>query len=295
VDESEWLATRFEEQRPRLRSVAYRMLGSVTEAEDAVQEAWLRLSRADSDAISNLGGWLTTVVARECLHLLRSRRRRREDLVDSLDGPLPDPLVTAADAPDPEQEALLADSVGLALLVVLDSLSPGERMAFVLHDMFDLPFADIGPLVGRSPATARQLASRARRRVRTADLPSPDVEAARQRELVDAFYAAAHAGDFSALVGLLDPDVVFRADVGAGRPAAVHRGADVVARQAQAARGATVHPVLVNGLPGVVTLREGIPVSLMAFTIVRDRIVAIDGIRDADRVRQLVAGILPGA
>jgi RNA polymerase sigma factor (sigma-70 family) len=295
VEENAWLAERFEEHRPRLRAVAYRMLGSLPEAEDAVQDAWLRLSRSRADGIDNLGGWLTTVVARECLHLLRSRRRRREDLVDSVDTlntHLPDPVISAPDGVDPEQEVLLADSVGLALLVVLDSLSPGERLAFVLHDMFDLPFSEIAPLLRRSPEATRQLASRARRRVRGADLPSADLDRSRQREVVDAFYAAVNAGDFALLVEVLDPHVVFRADYGPGRPPAVYQGADVVARLARPARGAELHPVLVNGLPGVVTARHGRPVSVMAFAVVGDRIVEIDGIRDPERVRQLAAGVV---
>jgi RNA polymerase sigma factor (sigma-70 family) len=292
VEENEWLAQRFEEHRPRLRAVAYRMLGSLTDADDAVQDAWLRLSRADAHEITNLGGWLTTVVARESLHTLRSRRRRREELVDSVDTPLPDPVIsTAEDSVDPEQTMLLSDSVSLALLVVLDSLKPAERLAFVLHDMFDLPFDEIAPLVGRSPSAARQLASRARRRVRGAEPPAPDPDRSRQREVVDAFYTAANAGDFAALVELLDPDVVFRADYGRGRPLAVYRGASTVAHQVETARGAGLHPVLVNGLPGVITVRHGRPVSIMAFTVVGGRIAEIDGIRDRDRVRRLTAGL----
>jgi RNA polymerase sigma factor (sigma-70 family) len=291
-----WLAELFEQHRPRLRAVAYRMLGSLPEAEDAVQDAWLRLSRADANAIANPGGWLTTVVVRECMHQLRSRRRRREELFDTVDAipaALPDPVISADGAGDPEQEVLLADAVGLALLVVLDSLTPGERVAFVLHDMFDLPFGEIAPMVHRTPAATRQLASRARRRVRAADLPSPDRKPGRQREVVDAFYAAANAGDFAALVELLDPAVVFRADYGPSRPSAVYRGADVVARLARSARGADLHRVLVNGLPGVITVRRGRPVSIMAFTVVDDRIAEIDGIRNHDRVRRLAAGVVP--
>jgi RNA polymerase sigma factor (sigma-70 family) len=291
VDEREWLADQFEEQRPRLRAVAYRMLGSVAEAEDAVQDAWLRLSRADADEIDNLGGWLTTVVARESLHRLRSRARRREDLVDTIARPLPDPVITAAGV-DPEREVMLAESVGLALLVVLDSLTPAERLAFVLHDMFDLPFDEIAPLVGRSPVAARQLASRARRRVRGVELPSPDQDPARQRQVVDAFYAAANAGDFDALVELLHPEVVFRADYGPNRPPAQYRGAATVAKQAGRARGADLYPVLVNGLPGVVTVRNDRPVSIMAFTIADGMILEIDGIRDPHRVRQLAADVV---
>lgn len=294
MDEREWLAERFEDQRPRLRAVAYRMLGSVAEADDAVQNAWLRLSRVGADEIDNLGAWLTTVVARESLHLLRSRRRRREELVGTASARLPDPVVCSVDAVDPEAEALMAESVGLALLVVLDSLTPAERLAFVLHDMFDLPFAEIAALVGRSPEAARQLASRARRRVRGADLPSPDQDPVRQRAVVDAFYAAAGAGDFASLVQLLAPDVVFRADFGPGRAPAVYRGATTVARQARGAVGADIHPVLVNGLPGVVTARHGRAVSLMAFTVAGGQIVGIHGIRDAERVRRLAAAVLPG-
>lgn len=287
MEENEWLAERFEEHRPRLRAVAYRMLGSLSEAEDAVQNAWLRLSRADADDINNLGGWLTTVVGRECLHLLRSRRRRREDLVDTVAQPLPDPVVSAVDAEmDPEREVLIADSVSLALLIVLDSLGPAERVAFVLHDMFDLPFDEIGPLVGRTPAAARQLATRARRRV-SSTRASPHPDRTRQREIVAAFYAAVKSGDFTALMKVLDPDVVFRADYGPGMAAAVYRGAATVARQARRARGADVHQALVNGLPGVVTSRHGRPVSIMAFTVVEDRIVEIHGIRDPERIRRL--------
>ena len=271
------------EHRPRLRAVAYRMLGSLSEAEDAVQNAWLRLSRADADDVSNLGGWLTTVVGRECFHLLRSRRRRREDLVDTVAGPLPDPVVSVDAEMDPEREVLMADSVSLALLIVLDSLGPAERLAFVLHDMFDLTFDEIGPLVGRTPAAARQLASRARRRVSGTQGLSPHPDRTRQREIVAAFYAAANSGDFTALVKVLDPDVVFRADYGRGLAPAVYRGAATVAKQARRARGADLHQALVNGLPGVVTSRHGRPVSIMAFTIVEDRIVEIHGIRDPER------------
>lgn len=290
--EDDRLAQRFEQQRGQLRAVAYRMLGSVTDAEDAVQNAWLRLSRAEPDEIANLGGWLTTVVAREALHLLRSRRRRREELVDTDATPLPDPVVSAVEGEDPEQRALLADSVSLALLVVLESLSPAERVAFVLHDMFDLPFDEVARLVDRTPVAARQLASRARRRVRGAAPPTPDQDIGRQRAVVDAFFTAANAGDFDALVRLLDPDVVFRADYGGDRPPAVYRGAKTIARQSRASRGADIHPVLVNGLPGVVTARSGRPVSIMAFTVVADRIVEIDGLRDTDRVQRLTAAVV---
>jgi RNA polymerase sigma factor (sigma-70 family) len=273
MDETEWLAERFEEHRPRLRAVAYRMLGSLTEADDAVQDAWLRLSRCQADQVDNLGRWLTTVVARECLHMLRSRRRRREDFVGAR---LPDPVITLDKDLDPEQEALLADSVGLALLVVLDSLTPAERLAFVLYDMFQLPFEEIARLVDRSPAAARQLASRARRRVRGAEVPAPDGDIARQRKVVDAFFAAGRAGDFDALVKVLDPDVVLRADFGPGRPPVVYRGVAEVTKLARAPRGAEVHPVLVNGLVGVVVTRNGRPFSIMAFTVVEGKIIKIN-------------------
>src|SRR6266487_2439326 len=232
MDETEWLAERFEQHRPRLRAVAYRMLGSLAEADDAVQDAWLRLSQSDAAEIDNLGGWLTTVVARECLHMLRSRRHRRED---SFGAYLPAPVITPDGNLEPEQEALLADSVGLALLVVLDSLTPAERLAFVLHDMFELPFEEIAPMVGRTPTAARQLASRARRRVKGAEVPAPDPDLARQRDVVAAFFLAARGGDFDALVAVLDPDVILRIDAGAKRPAAsmLIRGATAVARQAR--------------------------------------------------------------
>jgi RNA polymerase sigma factor (sigma-70 family) len=287
MDQTQWLAERFERHRPRLRAVAYRMLGSLAEADDAVQDAWLRLSRSNAEQIDNLGGWLTIVVARECLHMLRSRRHRRED---PFAAHLPDPVVIPDG--DPEQEALLADSVGLALLVVLDRLSPAERLAFVLHDMFELPFEEIAPMVGRTPAAARQLASRARRRVNGAEVPPPDPDLARQRRVVDAFYAAARAGDFDALVQVLDPDVVLRADLGAGRPPAVFRGVEAVARLARVPRGAQLHPVLVNGAVGAVVTIDGRPFSVLAFTVAGGKIVEIDGIRDPDRVRRVAAAVL---
>ena len=290
MDETDWLAARFEQHRPRLRAVAYRMLGSLAEADDAVQDAWLRLAKSDAEQIENLGGWLTTVVARECLHMLRSRRHRHEDLFGVH---LPDPVIVPDGDLDPEQEALLADSVGLALLVVLDSLSPAERLAFVLHDMFELPFEDIAPMVGRTPTAARQLASRARRRVNGADVPAHDPDVARQREVVDAFFAAARAGDFEALVQLLDPDVVVHADFGGGRPPAVFRGARTVAKLARPPRGAEVHRrVLVNGAPGAIITLHGRPFSLLAFTVVGGKIVEIDGIGDPDRVRRVAAAVL---
>jgi RNA polymerase sigma factor (sigma-70 family) len=288
MDESEWLAERFEQHRPRLRAVAYRILGSMAEADDAVQDAWLRLSRSESEQIDNLGGWLTTVVARECLHLLRSRRRRREDAFGSH---LPDPVVIPDGDLDPEQEALLADSVGLALLVVLDHLTPAERLAFVLHDMFELPFEEIAAMVGRTPAAARQLASRARRRVNGAEIPVPEPDLTRQREVVNAFFAAARAGDFDALVQILDPDVVVHADFGSGRPPVVIHGPAAVAKLARAPQGAELHPVLVNGAVGALVSIDGTPFSILAFTVVEGRIVEINGVRDPDRVRRMTATV----
>jgi RNA polymerase sigma factor (sigma-70 family) len=287
MSETEWLADRFELERPRLRAVAYRMLGSVAEAEDAVQDAWLRLSRTDSEQIDNLGGWLTTVVARECLHQLRSRRRRRED---PLATHLPDLVVSDGEL-DPEQEMLLADSVGLALLVVLEQLTPGERLAFVLHDMFDVPFGEIAGIVGRTPSATRQLASRARRRVHGADVPQPDPDLARQRKVVEAFYAAAYAADFDALIRVLDPEVVLRTDFGSTRPPSVVRGASAVADQARAPRGGRLRPILVNGTIGALISRDGRPYSVMAFTVTNDRIVRIDVIRDTDRVRGVASAV----
>ena len=293
MDENEWLAARFEEHRAHLRAVAYRMLGSLSEAEDAVQDTWLRLSRAGTGGVENLGGWLTTIVARVCLNVLRSRKTRRED---SLDAHLPDPVVRLEGTRAPEEEAVLADSVGLALLVVLDTLDPAERLAFVLHDMFQLPFDEIAPMVGRSPAAARQLASRARRRVRGADVPSPDADVSRQRRVVDAFFQAARGGDFDALVALLDPDVVLRADGGAGRPAAsaLVRGAEAVAGQAIrfALPNAELVPALVNGAAGVIVRVGGRPFAVMGFTVADDTIVEIDAIADPERVRRIAAAAL---
>jgi RNA polymerase sigma factor (sigma-70 family) len=293
MDERDWLADRFEEHRPHLRAVAYRMLGSLAEADDAVQDAWLRLSRAGAGEVENLGGWLTTIVARICLNMLRSRATRREE---PLDAHLPDPVISPEGSLQPEEEALLADSVGLALLVVLDSLSPAERLAFVLHDMFDLPFDEIAPMVGRSPTAARQLASRARRRVKGAEIPAPDPDLARQRDVVDAFFRAARGGDFDGLVALLDPDVVLRSDFGAGRPAAarVTHGAAAVARQALIAAlpTAQLHPALVNGAAGVVVTVRGRPFAVLGFTVTDGKIVEIDAIADPDRVRRIAAAVL---
>ena len=293
MDERDWLADRFEEHRPRLRAVAYRMLGSLTDADDAVQDAWLRLTRAGTGEVENLGGWLTTIVARICLNMVRSRTTRREE---PLDAHLPDPVISPEGPLQPEEEALLADSVGLALLVVLDSLAPAERLAFVLHDMFELPFEEIAPMVGRTPTAARQLASRARRRVRGAELPAPDPDLARQRDVVDAFFQAARGGDFDALVALLDPDVVLRSDFGARRPAAprVTHGAAAVAKQALvgAVPTAHLHPALVNGAAGVVVTVHGRPFAVLGFTVTDGKIVEIDAIADPDRVRRIAAAVL---
>jgi RNA polymerase sigma-70 factor (ECF subfamily) len=289
MEETDWLAERFEGHRPRLRAVAYRMLGSLTEADDAVQDAWLRLSGSNAEQIDNLGGWLTTVVARECLHLLRSRRRRREDPSGAS---LPDAVIAPDGDLDPEQEALLADSVGLALLVVLDSLNPAERLTFVLHDMFDLPFTEIAPMVDRTPAAARQLASRARRRVKGAATPAPDPDLARQHQVVDAFFAAARTGDFDALVQVLHPDVVLRADFGTGRPQRVFHGVPAVTKWARAPHGSQIHPALVNGTVGAVITRNGQPFSILAFTVIDGKIIEIDGIADPDRVQRLATAVL---
>jgi RNA polymerase sigma factor (sigma-70 family) len=293
MDENEWLAARFEEHRAHLRAVAYRMLGSLTEADDAVQDTWLRLSRSGADDVENLGGWLTTIVARVCLNMLRSRTTRREE---ALGVHLPDPVISPQGMLAPDEEAVLADSVGLALLVVLDTLSPAERLAFVLHDMFQLPFEEIAPMVGRSPTAARQLASRARRRVKGAELPAPDPDLARQRDVVDAFFRAARGGDFDALVALLDPDVVLRADFGGRRPTAsgVVRGPTAVARQAVlgALPGAELHPALVNGAAGVVVTVGGRPFAVLGFTVAEGRILEIDAIADPDRVRRIAGAVL---
>jgi len=288
VNERDVLAEQFEENRPHLRSVAYRMLGSLAEADDAVQEAWIKLGRADADAVENMRGWLTTVVARVCLDMLRSRRARREDYVGSL---LPEPIVSTDLGSDPEHEALLADSVGLALLVVLDTLTPPERLAFVLHDMFGVPFGEIAEIVDRSPDAARQLASRARRRVRGA-APEVDPDLERQREVVDAFLAASRAGDFEALLAVLDPDVVFRIDGGGvparSRPPIV--GAAAVARQVLE-RGTPLAPsarsAIVNGAAGAVVEVAGRPFAVVGFTVVRGRIAEIDVIADPAKLRGL--------
>ncbi|MGW4060180.1 RNA polymerase sigma factor SigJ [Amycolatopsis sp. NPDC004747] len=286
------LARSFETHRDHLRSVAYRMLGSLTEAEDAVQEAWLKLNRSDTAAVENLGGWLTTVVGRVCLDMLRSRKARREEPWDAL---VPDPVISRDDGP--EHEALMADSVGLALLVVLDTLTPAERLAFVLRDMFAMPFEEIASIVGRSEAATRQLASRARRRVQGAPV-APDPDLARQREVVGAFLAAARGGDFDALVAVLDPDVVLRADRGAAQGGSTEvRGAAAVANQALTfsrlgAGGGVVHRALVNGAAGVVATREGRPFSVLGFTVAGGRIVEIDILADPDRLGRLDLAVL---
>jgi RNA polymerase sigma-70 factor (ECF subfamily) len=290
MDERDWLVGRFEEHRTYLRAVAYRMLGSLSDADDAVQEAWLRLSRSDASEIENLRAWLTTVVARLSLSVLRSRNTHREEPLDGFR--IPDPIVDPADGTDPEHEALLADSVGLALLVVLETLSPPERLAFVLHDMFAVPFEQIASIIDRSPGATRQLASRARRRVR-GERTDPDPDLDRQREVVDAFLAASREGDFDALVRVLDPDVVLHADFGEGRMQEL-RGAEVVAGQAQmySRLGLVVHSALINGAVGAVTTRDGRPFSVGAITVRDGKIVEMDWLADPKRVAQLDLTIL---
>jgi RNA polymerase sigma factor (sigma-70 family) len=286
MDEREWLTERFQQHRSHLRTVAYRMLGSVTEADDALQEAWLRSRDQDPEAIENMQAWLTTVVGRVCLNMLRSRRARRDDLPDVH---VPDPIVSLGEGGDPEQEALVAESVGLALLVVLDALSPAERLAFVLHDVFAVPFAEIATVLDRSEAAAQQLASRARRRVQGS--PEPDADLARQREVVDAFFAASRDGDFDALVAILDPDVELRIDGGARR-----EEASLILRGAEAVAGHTatysklypfVRPALVNGAAGAVVALHGRLFSVMAFTVTRGKITQIDALVDPERLDQL--------
>jgi RNA polymerase sigma factor (sigma-70 family) len=293
VTESEWLAEGFEKHRTRLLAIAYRMLGSLAEAEDAVQDAWLRLSRSDTSDIDSLGAWLTTIVVRVCLNALRSRNARPEE---PMGVHVPDPVISPADGTNPEDVALLADSVGLALQVVLETLGPAERLAFVLHDMFDLPFDEIAPMVGRTPATTRQLASRARRRVRGADLQVPDPDIARQREVVDAFFAAAHRGDLDALVAILDPDVVARIDGGTTNPDAsgVLHGAAAVAAQTLAIAQPSLpkRPVLVNGAAGVIVTVGGRLLAVMGFTVSGGRIVEIDAIVDPERLGRFNLAVL---
>jgi RNA polymerase sigma factor (sigma-70 family) len=293
MNDQTWLAERFEERRPQLRAVAYRILGTLSEADDAVQEAWLRLSRSDADAIENLGGWLTTVVARVCLNTLRSRQLRREEPFGIH---VPDPIVSRADGVDPEQATLLADSVGLALLVILQTLDPDERLAFVLHDMFAVPFDEIAPIVGRTPTAARQLASRARRRVPGA-APVPDRDLARQRAVVDAFLAAARGGDFDGLLAVLDPDVVLHAEGGAA-PAGVMRtvrGARAVAEGALtfSRLAAFARPALVNGAAGLVAVGpSGQLISVVGITVVAGKIVQLDILSDPARLRRLDVSVV---
>ena len=287
MQEKDWLAERFEAHRGHLRAVAYRMLGSLSEADDAVQESWIRLSRTDTSEVENLRAWLTTVVGRVCLNMLRGRRTRRES---SLDAHVPDPIVTREDEVDPEHEALLGDSVGLALMVVLDTLSPHERVAFVLHDVFAMPFHEIAPIVGKSPAAARQLASRARRRVQGAPVPDTDLKG--QRGVVDAFLRAARNGDFEGLLAVLDPDVVLRSDGGRSRPGLVRviRGADAVAARALTfARGAeNSTPALVNGAVGQVAWnRKGEPIAVISCTVRNGKIVTMEALADPERIRKL--------
>ena len=294
MNDQDWLAERFEANRSHLRGVAFRMLGSLTEADDAVQEAWIRLSRTDTSDVDNLRAWLTTVVGRVCLNILRSRTTRRES---SLATHLPDPIVSPENGMDPEQEALLGDSVGLAMLVVLDSLAPAERVAFVLHDVFAVPFDEIAPIVGRTPTAARQLASRARRRVQGA--PVPDVDLDGQWAVVDAFLAAARDGDFERLLAVLDPDVVLRSDGGPARPGltTLVRGAETVATQALAFRrlADTATRVLVNGIPGgVAWAPDGTPFSVVALTVRGGRIAAIDILADPDRLGELDLTVVAG-
>jgi RNA polymerase sigma-70 factor (ECF subfamily) len=281
VDERDWLAERFESNRPHLRAVAYRMLGSVTEADDAVQETWLRLSRTDPGSVENLRGWLTTAVGRVCIDMLRARTARREEPITPH---LPEPIVTDSEAADPEQEALVADAVGLALLVVLDTLAPAERLAFVLHDMFGVPFDEIAPIVDRSPAAARKLASRARQRVQLR--PAPEADLTRQWAVVDAFLVAARSGDFEALVAILAPDVELRADL---RGTTVVRGAANVARGALSFARLAEHArrVLVNGAAGLAAVPSGRPQSILAFTIIEGRISEIDVVADPERLRSI--------
>lgn len=293
MDQQEWLAERFELSRRRLTAIAYRMLGSPTEADDAVQDAWLRVSRSGADDVENLDGWLTTVVARICLNMLRSRAARREDPVGVH---VPDPVIGRLEEPDPADEALLSDSVSRALIVVLDTLPPAERLAFVLHDMFDVSFKEIAALVGRSTVATRQLASRARRRVRTAQDTAPSLDAVAQRRVVDAFFTAARDGDLDALVALLDSDAALRADGGAAIPQATARmqGAVSVARRAVMFHpvGATIHPELVNGTAGALVTRDGTLISVMGFTLRGEKIVGIDILLDPARLARIDLALL---
>jgi RNA polymerase sigma factor (sigma-70 family) len=294
VADPDQLLERFEEQRTRLRAIAYRMLGSVSEADDAVQESWLRASRAGSSGVDNVAGWLTTIVTRVCLNLLRSRERRREESLDTAVR-VPDPLIGRPDRLDPEHEALLSDSVGLALMVVLEELTPAERIAFVLHDIFAVPFDEIAVMIERTPAATRQLASRARRRVQ-GQAPTPDPDVAKQQEVVDAFLAASRAGDFDALVRILDPDVVLHADGGTrrARQSVVVHGAEAVAGQAVLARRIApfARPALVNGAAGLVAVAAGRVLAVMSFTVTAERIAAMEILVDPDRLAELDVTVL---
>lgn len=297
MDQDLLLTRQFEENRDHLRAVAYRMLGSLSEAEDAIQQTWLRLNRTDTSDVANLGGWLTTVISRICLDMLRSRKSRREDPLGELVH-VPDPIVTRADGTgNPEHEALQTDAVGLALLVVLDTLAPSERLAFALHDMFAVPFEDIAPILDRSPTTARQLASRARRKVQQAD-PTPEADFARQAEVVDAFQAASRSGDFDALLAVLDPDVVLRADggdVSAGLSKVVHGAADVAGQAITFQRFShIVQPILVNGAPGHLAAPHGKPFSLTSFKVRNGKIVEMNILADPARLAQLDLPVLDG-
>jgi RNA polymerase sigma factor (sigma-70 family) len=290
MDQQEWLAQQFEDHRPHLRAVAYRMLGSLNEADDAVQDAWVRLSRADTSEVDNLGGWLTTIVARVALNMLRARKTRREQ---PFDVHMPDPIIDSADGTNPEHEALLADSVGLALLVVLETLTPAERLAFVLHDMFAVPFEEIAPIVDRSPEATRQLASRARRRVRgTPTVPDADLNA--QWEVVEAFLAAARKGDFDALVAVLDPDAVLRADGGLTGLSQQVQGAETIASQALlwSRVDLTMRRALINGAAGIVAFLHGRPFSIAAVTVKNGKIVEIDFLADPQRIARLALEVL---
>jgi RNA polymerase sigma factor (sigma-70 family) len=289
MDKRDWLAERFQEHRPRLRAVAYRILGSTSEADDAVQEAWIRLSRSNAGEIDNVEAWLITVVGRVALNMLRSRKTRREE---PLGEHLPDTIVDRADGIDPEHEALLADSVGLALLVVLETLTPAERLAYVLHDMFSVPFDEIGSILDRSPDAARQLASRGRRRVRGADTTS-DADGPARQEVVEAFLAAARGGDFDALIAVLDPDIVLREDNGSGTIVEV-RGAENVARRARAASqlGLVARPALINGAPGWVSLLDGEVFAIGALTQHNGRITTMDILRDPTRLARIDLTVL---
>ena len=290
MDQQEWLAQQFEDHRPHLRAVAYRMLGSLNEADDAVQDAWVRLSRADTSEVENLGGWLTTIVARVALNMLRARKTRREQ---PFDVHMPDPIIDSADGTNPEHEALLADSVGLALLVVLETLTPAERLAFVLHDMFAVPFEEIAPIVDRSPEATRQLASRARRRVRgTPTVPDADLNA--QWEVVEAFLAAARKGDFDALVAVLDPNAVLRADGGLTGLSKQVQGAETIASQALlwSRVDLTMRRALINGAAGIVAFLHGRPFSIAAVTVKNGKIVEIDFLADPQRIARLDLEVL---